>query len=58
VVDQTVGSETLWFLDAYSGYHQISLSEAEQLSTVFITLLGCYCYIKMSFGLKNADVTY
>jgi hypothetical protein len=58
VVDKTARSETLCFLDAYSGYHQISLSEFEQLVTVFITPFGCYYYIKMPFGLKNARATY
>ena len=31
VVDSTVGCELLCFLDCYSGYHQISLKEEDQI---------------------------
>src|SRR6266511_203074 len=58
VVDSTVGSELLCFLDAYSGYHQVSLAESVCIKTSFITLFGAYCYITMPFGLKNASATY
>jgi hypothetical protein len=58
VVDSTSGCETLCILDAYSGYHQIAMKESGQLATSFITLFGSYCYIMMSFGLKNVGATY
>ena len=58
VVDSTAGCELLWFLDCYSGYHQISLKEEDQIKTSFITPFGAYCYTTMSFGLKNASATY
>jgi hypothetical protein len=58
VVDSTTGCETLCFLDAYSGYHQIGMKESDQLATSFITLFGTYCYVMMPFGLKNAGSTY
>jgi len=58
VVDSTVGCELLSFLDSYSGYHQISLKEDDQIKTSFITPFGAYCYNTMSFGLKNAGATY
>jgi hypothetical protein len=45
-------------LDAYSGYHQIAMKESDQLATTFITPFGTYCYLTMSFGLKNAGATY
>jgi hypothetical protein len=54
VVDSTLGCETLCFLDAYSGYHQIMMKESDQLATLFMTLFGSYCYVTLSFGLKNA----
>ena len=54
VVDSTAGYELLSFLDCYSGYHQISLKEEDQIKTSFITPFGAYCYKTMSFGLKNA----
>jgi hypothetical protein len=58
VVDSTAGCETLCFLDAYSGYHQIAMCVADQLATSFITLFGAYCYQAMPFGLKNAGATF
>jgi hypothetical protein len=58
VVDVTAGCELLSFLDSYSGYHQIPLVEVEQPATMFITPFGCFCYIKMSFRLKNTGATY
>jgi hypothetical protein len=54
VVDTTTGCETLCFLDVYSGYHQITMKESDQLATCFITYsVGAYCYITLAFRLKN-----
>ena len=58
VVDSTAGCELLSFLDCYSGYHQISLKEDDEIKTSFITPFCAYCYTTMSFGLKNARATY
>jgi hypothetical protein len=58
IVDSTVGCETLSFLDAYSGYHQIKMKESDQLATSFITLFDMYCYVTMPFGLWNTGATY
>ena len=58
VVDSTTGCETLCFLDAYFGYHQITMKESDQLMTSFITPFGLCCYITMTFGLKNAGAIY
>jgi alpha-N-acetylglucosamine transferase len=58
VVDYTTGYELLSFLDYYSGYHQISLKEDDQIKMSFITSFGAYYYTTMSFGLKNTEVTY
>jgi len=58
VVNSTAGCKLLSFLDCYSGYHQISLKEDDQIKTSFITPFGAYCYTTMSFGLKNAGATY
>ena len=58
IVDSTSGCEILSFLDAYSGYHQITMKESEQLTTSFITPYGLYCYVTMPLGLKNAGATY
>ena len=58
IVDSTSGCETLYFLDAYSGYHQIMMKESDQLATYFNTPFRSFCYISMPFGLKNAGATY
>jgi hypothetical protein len=48
----------LSFLDAYSGYHQISLAVDDEEKTSFTTPFGIFCYTKMVFGLKNEGATY
>jgi hypothetical protein len=50
--------ELLSFLDAYSGYHQISLAIDDEEKTTFITPFGIFYYTKMAFGLKNGGATY
>ena len=45
-------------MDAFSGYNQIKLDEADQEKTSFFTSQGFFCYKVMSFGLKNARETY
>jgi hypothetical protein len=58
VIDLTTGCELLSFLDAYLGYHKITLTEADQPTTTFITPFDCFCYVKMLFRLKNVGATY
>jgi hypothetical protein len=58
IVDSTTSCELLSFLDAYSGYHQISLVIDDEEKTAFITPFGVFCYTKMAFGLKNGGATY
>ena len=45
-------------MDAFSGYNQIKMDEADQEKTSFITSQGLFCYKVMPFGLKNAGATY
>ena len=45
-------------MDAFSGYNQIKMDEADQEKTYFITSQGLFCYEVMPFGLKNAGATY
>ena len=58
IVDATSGHETLSFLDAFSGYHQIPMAPGDEEKTAFITPHGLYCYKVMPFGLKNARATH
>ena len=58
IVDATAGHELLSFMDAFSGYNQISMDPDDQEKTSFVTAQGTYCYRGMPFGLKNAGATY
>jgi len=47
-------------LDGYSGYNQTYIAEEDVSKTTFRCpgALGCYKWIMMSFGLKNAGACY
>ena len=58
LVDSTVSHKLLSFMDAFSGYNQIKMDEANQEKTSFVTSQGLFCYEVMPFGLKNTGATY
>ena len=58
LVDSIAGHKLLTFMDAFSRYNQIRMTEEDQEKTAFITSQGLYCYKVMPFGLKNAGATY
>ena len=58
LVDSTAGHKLLSFMDAFSGYNQIKMAEADLEKTSFVTSQGLFCYEVMPFGLKNARATY
>ncbi|KAK0583839.1 hypothetical protein LWI29_003744 [Acer saccharum] len=58
LVDSTTGNKILSFMDAFSGYNQITMHHSDQEKTSFISNQGLYCYKMMPFGLKNARATY
>ena len=58
LVDSIAGHKLLNFMDAFSGYKQIRMNDADQEKTSFVTSQGLYCYKVMPFGLKNAGETY
>ena len=58
IVDATAGHELLSFMDAFSGYNQISMDPGDQEKTSFVTAQGTYYYLVMPFGLKNAGAMY
>ena len=58
LVDVTVGHPQMSFLDAFQGYHQISLALDDQEKTAFVTLIGNYHYKMIPFGLKNEGSIY
>ncbi|KAL0391223.1 UNVERIFIED_CONTAM: hypothetical protein Scaly_0479400 [Sesamum calycinum] len=45
-------------MDASQGYHKIMLALENRERVNFITSAGTFRYVAMSFGLKNAGVTY
>ena len=45
-------------MDAFYGYNQIRMDEADQEKTSFVTSQGLFCYKVMPFRLKNAGATY
>ena len=45
-------------MDAFLGYNQVKMEEANQEKTLFVTSQGLFCYKVMPFGVKNARATY
>jgi len=45
-------------MDGFLGYNQIKMAPKDMTKTTFTTEWGIYCYIVISFGLKNAGATY
>src|SRR6266540_2404694 len=58
IVDSTAGCDLLCFLDAYSGYHLISMCREDEDKAAFVAPSGVFCYTRMPFGLKNTCPTY
>ncbi|GLT31014.1 hypothetical protein SLA2020_057820 [Shorea laevis] len=58
LVERAAGHERMSFLDASLGYHQVQLLLDDQEKTAFYAGDAIYCYVMMSFGLKNAGATY
>ena len=58
LVDSTASHRLFSFMEAFSGYNQIRMDEADQEKTSFITSQGLFCYKVMPFRLKNAGATY
>ena len=58
IIDSIASHELLSFMDAFSGYNQISMDLVDQEKTSFLKGQGTYCYRVMPFGLKNAGATY
>ena len=53
LVDRAALSAMYSFMDDFSGYNQIMMAVIDKLKTSFITEWEVYCYLVMSFGLKN-----
>ena len=58
LVDSMYRHPRMSFLDAFQGYHQISLASEDQEKTAFISPDANYYYIVMPFRLKNVGAMY
>ena len=58
LIDSAAGSAMFSFMDGFSGYNQIKMALRDAEKTAFRTPMGNFYYTVMSFGLKNAGVTY
>jgi len=58
LVDKVADQKILSFLDAYSGYNQISMHPKDKEKMTFMTVDANYYYEVMPFDLKNAGATY
>ena len=58
IVDAIADHELLSFLNADSGYNQVSMYPPDEPKTAFITPYDMFCYKVMLFGLKNVEATY
>jgi hypothetical protein len=47
-----------YYLDGYSGYHQIPIHPNDQSKTVFTCPYGTFAYKRISFGLCNAPTSF
>jgi hypothetical protein len=47
-----------YFLNGYSGYHQIPIHLNDQSKIMFTCSYGTYAYRRMSFGLCNAPASF
>ena len=52
LVDFIAQHQLLSFMDAFLGYNQIQMDEADQEKTSFVTSQGLFCYKVMPFSLK------
>ena len=58
LIDSAAGNAMFSFMDGFNGYNQIKIAPRDAEKTTFRTSMGNFYYIVMSFGLKNASVTY
>lgn len=58
VFDNVGGQEEYSFTDGLLGYHQIKIAPEDRSKTNFATERGCFQYIVMPFGLKNAPTIF
>lgn len=58
MLDRLARQEYYYFLDGYSGYHQIAIALEDQEKTTFTCPYGTFAFRRMPFGLCNASTTF
>jgi hypothetical protein len=60
LINDASGHQIISFLDSNAGYNQIFMAEEDMSKTAFICprFVGLFEWVVMTFGLKNAGVTY
>ena len=58
LVDNIAGRALMSLTDGFSGYNQIKMAPKDMTKTTFTTKRGIYCYVVMSFRLKNMGAIY
>lgn len=58
LVDPIVEHQLISMIDSYQGYYQILITKEYQDKVSFITIDDTFCYVVMSFILKNARAKY
>ncbi|GKB42739.1 putative nucleotidyltransferase, ribonuclease H [Tanacetum coccineum] len=58
MLESLSGNEYYCFLDGFSRFFQILIAPEDQENTTFTCPYGTFAYRRMSFGLRNAPVTF
>jgi hypothetical protein len=58
MLERLANHSFFYFLDGYSGYHQIQIHPDDQSKTTFTCPYGTYAYRRISFGLCNAPASF
>jgi hypothetical protein len=58
MLERLVNHSFFYFLDGYSGYHQILIHLDDQSKTTFTCPYETYAYRRMSFGFCNAPASF
>ena len=58
ILEQLANRTFFYFIDGYSGYHQILIHPDNQSKTTFTCPYRTYAYRRMSFGLCNAPTSF
>ena len=57
-LQRVVGFSRISLLDGFSGYNQNLVQPKDQAKTDFNTPWGTFIYVKIPFGLMNAEATF